>query len=124
LAERYGIGVEHAYVTLVGMGVEGRGEVLVEEGDQPAESRAPDQPLEVRSPGMVIGTVEAGARDELHETMEECLVAGVHPDGDGWLAAVATEAALADQDPDQQPRIESFHCDSPPPAWGCCYTVW
>ena len=73
---------------------------------------------------MVIRAVEPRSGDELDEAPEQRLVAGVHPDGDGRLAAVSAEASLADQDPDQQAGIESLGCDSPPPAWSCCYTVW
>jgi hypothetical protein len=98
--------------------------VLVEERDQSAERRAADEPLEVRSARMVIRPVEAGAGDEFDQATEERLVPRVHPDGDGRLPAVSAEAAFADQDADQQARIESFDCDSPASAWGCCYTVW
>ena len=123
-AKRYGVGRAHTLVALVGVRVQVRAQVGVEERDQAAERRAPDEPLEVRSAGMMVWAVEPRSRDELTESTEERFVPGVHPDGYRRLAAVPTEASFADQDPDEQARIKSLQCRSPQSAWACCYTVW
>jgi len=101
-----------------------RCEVLVEGWHEGTESRASDEPLEVRSSRMVVGPIEPGAGDDLEEAPEERFVPGVHPDGDRGLTAVAAEAPLPDQNADQQPRFESLRCKSLPSSCGSCYTVW
>lgn len=124
MTERYGVGLLHPFVAVEGVLVEVGGEMDVQDRHQTAKSRAPDQPLEVRSARMIVGTVQAGAGDELDETLEERLVTRVHPDGDRGLFAVAAEAPFADEDPDQEPQFESLRCDSPPLTCAGCYTVW
>jgi hypothetical protein len=101
-----------------------RSEVLVEGWDESPKSRAPDEPLEVRSTGMVVGAVEPGAGDDLEESSEERFVPGMHPNRYGWLAAVTAEAPLPDQYADEQADLESLRCKSPLSSCGSCYTVW
>ena len=124
MAERYGVRRLHAFVAVVRMLVEIGREMGVEDRHQPAESRAADEPLEVLSARMVVRTVEAGAGHELDEAVEERLMSDVHPDGHRRLFPVSAEAALPDEDADQEAQVESLRCDSPPPTWSGCYTVW
>ena len=55
---------------------------------------------------MVIGPVQPGLREALHQPAEQRLVAHVQPHGDLGLLAVAAERRLADQDPDEQAVLE------------------
>jgi len=109
------------------MFVDGRGQVMVEDRDEGPKGRSPDEPLEVRSTGMVIGAVQAGAGDDLFEPAEQGLVADVHPYRDRGLATIAAEAALSDEDADEEPDLELLGADwrlGLSSTCGSCYTVW
>ncbi len=124
MTERYGVRVLHPFVAVERVLVEIGREVGVEDRDESAERRAADEPLEVLSAGMVVRTVQAGAGHEFDEAMEERFVPDMHPDGHGRLFPVPAEAPLPDEDADQKAQVESLRCDSPPPTWSGCYTVW
>lgn len=96
----------HACVTLGGVAIEVGSEIGVEDRNEALECCSSHEPLEVRPSRMVIWTVEAGSWDDLDEAMEETLVTCVHPNGDGGLTAVPAEAALSDQDADEEADIE------------------
>jgi hypothetical protein len=55
------------------------GQELVEPFDKAAKCRSTHNPLEVGSSGMVVRAVESRSRDDLHQAMEQRLVACVHP---------------------------------------------
>ena len=55
---------------------------------------------------MVVGPVQPGLGEALHQPAEQRLVAHVHPQRHLGLLAVAAERALADQQPDEQPAVE------------------
>lgn len=111
--------------------------MLVEQGDELfAEGGAADHPLEVTTPAVVVGAVELAAWEMLLKPPEECLVIGVHAEGDLGLATVSAEVPFTHQDAEEEACFEVgrlFHrrvsretvsrvvCRSPEP--GCCFTV-
>src|SRR5580704_13040964 len=76
---------------------------LDERNDLVAEVSASNRPLVVRAAAVVVGAVEATPRVGTAEPCEGLLVARVHPQRHLGLAPVATETALADEQPDQEP---------------------
>ena len=111
------------------MRVQVDGEVPVQERDESAQRWAADEPLKVRAARVMVRTVEPGAGDDLEQALKEVLMAGVHPNGDGRLPPVATEAALTDEYAEEESdlqlgwfvRLGQVVGSS---TWGCCYTVW
>lgn len=96
----------HAAVPFGRVPVDRRGQVTVEGREEPLESGAPHEPLEVRSPRMVVRAVEARAGNDLAKPPEEAFVTRVHADRDRRLATVAPETALTDENPEKDPEVE------------------
>lgn len=76
-----------------------------EGGQLRAEEVASGHPLVVGAASVVVGPVEAAARDTVGEPTEETFVAGVHAEGDLRLASVSPEVALAGEDAEQEAHI-------------------
>lgn len=55
---------------------------------------------------MMIWTVQSGARDDLEQPVKEVFMPDVHTHGDGRLAAITPETALADEDAEEKPQFE------------------
>lgn len=104
----YPVAELHLRVTVVGLGVQGGVEVSVEERDQFfSEEGSSGHPLEVAAAAVVVGTVELASGEGLLEPAEEGLVIGVHPQGDVRLAAVSSEVAFADQEPQEDAYFQN-----------------
>ena len=98
----------HLLVAVVGLGVEGGVEVLIQKRHDffPEEGSA-GHPLEVASAAVVIGTVELASGEGLFEPAEEGLVISVHPEGDVRLTAVSSEVAFANQEPQEDAYFQN-----------------
>lgn len=100
------IGALHPLVALPRVSVDLLGEPSVEERDEMAERSTANEPLVVGASRMVVGPVESGTGDDDGEKPEERFVSNVHADGDRRVATVSAEAALADEDADQEATLE------------------
>jgi hypothetical protein len=86
--------------------VEIRRDVRLEDWQQLLDERRPARhPLEVAPPAVVIRPVEPRARDARFEPAQQRFVTDVHLERDVGLTAVAAEAALAHQQPDDHALI-------------------
>lgn len=95
-------------IAAVSLGVEGWVEVLIQERHELfPEEGSPGHPLEVASAAVVVGTVELASGEGLLEPAEEGLVVGVHPQGDVRLAAVSSEVAFADEEPQEDAYLQN-----------------
>ena len=76
---------------------------LDQRDDVVAEISPPGRPLEIRSPPVMVRTVESTARVRPPKPLEGLLMTDVHAEGHLRLATVAPEMALADQEAEQEP---------------------
>src|SRR5688572_24856684 len=110
------------------MAVEVRGEIEIQERHQTAKSLSPDEPLVIRSAGVMVRAIQAGPGNDLEQAMEERFVPDMHADGDGRLTAVSSETALTDQDTEEESHLQRARAGqffgSLHSASRSCYTVW
>ncbi len=97
----------HLLVAPIGLGVQGGIEVAIQERHELfPEKGSPGHPLEVASAAVVVGTVELASGEGLLEPTEEGLMVGVHPQGYVRLAAVSSEVAFADEEPQEDAYVQ------------------
>ena len=89
------------------MRIELRSQVRLEDRkdvlDQGPSSR---HPLVIGSAAVVVGAVQAAAREAVHQPLEQSFVTGVHAQDDLRLASIAAEGALADEEADKKATLE------------------
>jgi hypothetical protein len=89
------------------MAVEIRRQPSVEERNEfVAQVGAPNHPLKVIAPAVVIRAIEAPPGKGPLQPPKDRLMPDVHPQCDVGLAAVATEVTLSDQEPDEESDLE------------------
>jgi len=101
------VGCLHAHIAFGSVRIKLRRQVGIKDRDKRLQRRAPHEPLEVRPPGVVIWTVEAGSWDDLDEPAEEVLMAGVHTNRDRRLPAVSSEATFSYEHAYEETDVEA-----------------